>query len=570
LTFHPAIDNLSRALASRTAAALAAADAASRAGRRSSSVSQSAAPSPDLPHPSPPRVFDRLYASAFGFAQLRSAAVQAAIDRELEGATFQPQILTRSRAMASIQERVLAALTDAGGEGGGGSGSSSVAASGAAPASSVFDRLYAHALTEPEVRTLRLEISKALELRGCTFHPEPFESSGAAAAGGGSSPRWGGSASSVGGRGGAGSRLSTVSAGGAQLSRARRPRPASADPLRSPAALLQQRGRPALTPSGSTQQRRGRPSEAGSSSSALGGSSTARLRTLSRGRPSSAAGDSSASASRPRDVFSELASEHKDYAKLAATKARLELATCTFQPDTKTQQGLARRALGPTVPGPSLPSPRSAAGRSVGGDRLTVGGHSAVDSDAAIGVVRPAGASVGARVWGRERGCGLDHEADARPPFVDVWDRIVAGVEADSAAGRPLTPVKSARSVSPRGGSSVSPAVNAATGVTATTAGGAETDKIFDRCGCTLEGLRYRCACRQCIPPPHCAGCTRTRLRARRSARSAARPCAQISSGSTASRSSRTFRSPLHTLGRNHPTRPISQCMSASSLRRQR
>ena len=38
--------------------------------------------------------------------------MQAALDRELVGVTFQPQILTRSRAIARVQDRVLSALTD--------------------------------------------------------------------------------------------------------------------------------------------------------------------------------------------------------------------------------------------------------------------------------------------------------------------------------------------------------------------------------------------------------------------------------------------------------------------------
>jgi len=40
----------------------------------------------------------------------------------------------------------------------------------------------------------------------------------------------------------------------------------------------------------------------------------------------------------PRDVFATLASERRDYAKLAAAKELLERATCTFQPDPRAQQ----------------------------------------------------------------------------------------------------------------------------------------------------------------------------------------------------------------------------------------
>lgn len=59
--FRPAIDPLSRILAARTAAAAETED-----GAAGNAVSAS----------SPPRVFDRLYASAFSFADLRAAAVQ--------------------------------------------------------------------------------------------------------------------------------------------------------------------------------------------------------------------------------------------------------------------------------------------------------------------------------------------------------------------------------------------------------------------------------------------------------------------------------------------------------------
>lgn len=143
-TFRPAIDPLSRILATRAAPSR---EGESEAGGEGSSSS-------------PPRVFDRLYAAAFSFADMRAAAVQAALDRELEGVTFQPQILTRSRAIAQVQDRVLSALAE--GRDGGGSAAAAAGARGAVSALrrawarfSFLEPLAAILLPPPPVRVCR-------------------------------------------------------------------------------------------------------------------------------------------------------------------------------------------------------------------------------------------------------------------------------------------------------------------------------------------------------------------------------------------------------------------------------
>jgi hypothetical protein len=135
-----------------------------------------------------PVVWDRLYQEANDFAQSRAELIEAAIRRELDETAskpgmepFQPSINDRSRRISKAASSVLEALAamrpdqmnqlDATADG---STAEPELTDEVALATSkrVWDRLYSIAVSEPEVRAMREEISAQLELRGCTFRPQ--------------------------------------------------------------------------------------------------------------------------------------------------------------------------------------------------------------------------------------------------------------------------------------------------------------------------------------------------------------------------------------------------------------
>jgi len=135
-------------------------------------------------------VWERLYADAKDFEEARGRAIAAAVEAEVAAVTFQPVISEKSRRIAAIADSVLTSLATMrpGGEGG---GVDEAGSSASARKAAVWDRLYAQALSEPEIRALRAEMARRIELRDCTFKPRtlfsppPPPAADAAAAGAG-------------------------------------------------------------------------------------------------------------------------------------------------------------------------------------------------------------------------------------------------------------------------------------------------------------------------------------------------------------------------------------------------
>jgi hypothetical protein len=244
-------------------------------------------------------VWERLYDDARVFEDQRARAIAEAVESELMSLHFTPAISERSRQIAAAADRVLAVLAQQRPD----------SSPSSARRAAVWDRLYAQALTEPELRALREEMGRRIELRDCTFNPRTLV--------------------------------------------------------------------PRATPVQGDMDADGQ------------GSARESARGPGSGR---------------RDVWSQLASEHKDVEKLEEIKARLELSQCTFAPKTN----VSETGLYPTS------SARSASRSGSPGQYVTAFGHPQLEQP---------------------------------PKPADAWERIIAEVQAESQIGLKHTTLDREREV---------------------------------------------------------------------------------------------------------------------------
>jgi hypothetical protein len=296
-------------------------------------------------------VWDRLYADKDDFEAVRQRAIAEAVDKEMAAATFTPEINDRSRRMAEAADKVLAALAamhpSARAKSGEGAQSHLLQQQQQQTAedkarAAVWDRLYAKALTEPEMAKLRAEVARRIEMRECTFQP-------------------------------------TVLPASAKIAARRASQDASA------IAHAAGGGSPSLGEQGGE------------------GAATHPGRRFSITKERDGAGPAGAAS----DIWSQLASERKDVAKLEAIKAKLELAQCTFTPNITDAQ-------------PAIPAPVSSLG-SPGGDN---------SSATASSFSNRRRSAAGSRANLASQSFASPPVSGARP--TDLFDRIVAEVQAET------------------------------------------------------------------------------------------------------------------------------------------